>query len=335
MPKVLLTGAAGFIGFHLAKYLLQKNYEVIGVDEINNYYNTSLKINRLKELEINHIEEGKIEKSTKYSFSFIKMSTYNRKAVETLFADNKFDYIVHLAAQAGVRHSIDNPFAYSQSNIEGFLPLLEACRRHKPKHLIFASSSSVYGNSNKIPFSEDDNVDKPISLYAATKKANELMAYTYSHLYNISITGLRFFTVYGPWGRPDMAYFKFAKAIMEDKPIDVYNNGDLKRDFTYIDDITQGIEKLLKQPSNKTPSYDIFNIGNSNPVRLMDFISILEEKMGKKAIKNFKPMQPGDVYETYASTEKLNSRIGYKPDTPLERGLSNFAAWYKSYFKTN
>lgn len=335
MAKVLITGAAGFIGFHLTKYFIQNNYQVSGIDEINHYYDTQLKLDRLKELGIDEPNSDSIIHSGLKNFSFVKLSTYNRAGIEALFEKEKFDFIIHLAAQAGVRHSIDNPFAYSQSNIEGFLPLLEACRKHKPKHFIFASSSSVYGNNNKIPFSEKDRVDKPISLYAATKKANELMAYTYSHLYNISVTGLRFFTVYGPWGRPDMAYFKFAKAIMEEKPIDVYNNGDLKRDFTYIDDITQGIAKLLDQPSTQTPSYDIFNIGNSTPVRLMDFISILEEKMGKKAIKNFKPMQPGDVYETYASTEKLNAKIGYKPSTTLEKGLTVFADWYKSYYKTN
>lgn len=335
MPRVLLTGSAGFIGFHLAKHLVSNNYEVFGIDEINDYYDTNLKINRLKELGIFEVEQEKIVSSRNIPFTFMKLSTYNREGIEELFAKNSFDYVIHLAAQAGVRHSIDNPYAYTQSNIEGFLPILEACRTYKPKHFIFASSSSVYGNSDKIPFSENDTVDKPISLYAATKKANELMAHTYSHLYNISITGLRFFTVYGPWGRPDMAYFKFARAIMEERPIDVYNNGDLKRDFTYIDDITKGIKKLLTQPSVQKPSFDIFNIGNSTPVRLMDFISILEEKMGKKALKNFKPMQPGDVYETYASTEKLNNKTGYKPDTPLEKGLAEFAKWYKSYFKTN
>ncbi|PLX22442.1 MAG: hypothetical protein C0599_06375, partial [Salinivirgaceae bacterium] len=269
------------------------------------------------------------------NFIFCKGCTDNRQLIETIFEEHKFDYVIHLAAQAGVRNSIDNPYAYTQSNIEGFLPLLEACRHHQPKHFIFASSSSVYGNSNSIQFKETDSVDTPISLYAATKKANELMAYTYSHLYNISVTGLRFFTVYGPWGRPDMAYYKFAKAIIDNKPIDIYNNGDLERDFTYIDDITQGIEKLIKKPSKNSPSYDIYNIGNSSPVKLMEFISTLEEKLGKEAIKNFKPMQPGDVFRTYASTEKLDKAIEYKPNTPLELGLERFANWFKEYYKLN
>jgi UDP-glucuronate 4-epimerase len=335
MQKVFITGVAGFIGFHLTRKLLDLDYEIYGIDEINNYYDIQLKIDRLKELGINSINEGAIESNKYHSFQFQKISTYKKEAIQEIFDSNQFDYVIHLAAQAGVRHSIDQPYDYTQSNIEGFLPILEACRKHKPKHFIFASSSSVYGNSTKIPFNENDTVDHPISLYAATKKANELMAYTYSHLYNIPATGLRFFTVYGPWGRPDMAYFKFAKSILEEKPIDIYNNGELRRDFTYIDDITEGIEKLLNKPSSEKPSYDIYNIGNSKPVHLMEFISILEDKIGKKAIKNFKPMQPGDVYETYASTEKLNSKTGYTPSTTLEEGLSFFADWYKSYFKTN
>ncbi|WP_462281021.1 NAD-dependent epimerase/dehydratase family protein [Salinivirga cyanobacteriivorans] len=331
MLKVLITGAAGFIGYHLSKELLNKGFEVVGIDEINDYYSTKLKYDRLKELGINF--SGEKEPLNHKAFEFRAVSTYDKKAIETLFSTHRFDYVIHLAAQAGVRYSITNPYSYTQSNIEGFLPLIEACRHHKPKHFIFASSSSVYGNCKKVPFEEDDVVDYPISLYAATKKANELMAYTYSHLYNIPTTGLRFFTVYGPWGRPDMAYFKFAKAIMAGEPIDVYNNGDLMRDFTYIDDITEGIYNLLDKPSEKNPSYEIFNIGNSQPVKLMDFIATLENHLNKKAIKNYKPMQPGDVYKTYASTEKLEQHVHYKPDTSLNAGLGRFVEWFKGYNK--
>lgn len=332
MPKILITGAAGFIGFHLTRKLLQQNYTIIGIDEINDYYDPQLKWDRLKAL---GLQQNVIEykgSQTGGRFTFIRMSTYEKEKIENLFNETQFDYIVHLAAQAGVRNSIDNPYAYTQSNIEGFLPILESCRHYPPKHLIFASSSSVYGNSTKIPFEESDTVDHPISLYAATKKANELMAHTYSHLYNIPITGLRFFTAYGPWGRPDMAYFKFANAIFKNHPIEIYNNGDLKRDFTYIDDITEGIEKLLNTPSPEEPTYEIFNIGNSKPVKLMDFISTLENKLGKKAKKIFKPMQPGDVYATFASTEKLHRKTGYEPSTTLEEGLEKFAKWFVDYY---
>ncbi len=325
MDKVLITGAAGFIGFHLTRRLLGENYQVIGIDELNDYYSVDLKKDRLAEL-------GWRKGENNENFQFYQFSTYDRRAIEGLFEDNKFDFVIHLAAQAGVRHSIDNPYSYTLSNIEGFLPILEACRNHPPKHMIFASSSSVYGNSNKIPFDETDVVDKPVSLYAATKKANELMAYTYSHLYNIPITGLRFFTVYGPWGRPDMAYFKFAKAILDGKPIDVYNNGNLRRDFTYIDDVVDGICGLLKKPSGKEPPYNIFNIGNSIPVNLLEFINILEDKLGKKSIKSFKPMQAGDVYETYASVKKISDYINYQPRVNLETGLQRFANWFKDYY---
>ncbi len=330
MAKVLITGAAGFIGFHITQKLLNKGFTVTGLDEINNYYAPQLKTDRLRELGIEHIKAGTVQSSS--NFTFIQGSTYNKEIIESLFADHPFDYVIHLAAQAGVRNSIENPYAYTQSNIEVFLPILEACRHYTPKHLIFASSSSVYGNNTKIPFKESDAVDHPISLYAATKKANELMAHTYSHLYNIPATGLRFFTVYGPWGRPDMAYFKFAKSIMDNKPIDVYNNGDLRRDFTYIDDITEGIERLLENPSKDKPAFEIFNIGNSKPVKLMDFISTLEQKLGKEAKKIYKPMQPGDVYETYASTAKLEARINYSPGTKLAEGLERFADWFRAYY---
>mgnify|MGYP006297640803 CR=1 FL=1 len=332
MSKVLITGAAGFIGFHLTQKLLKKGFTVVGIDEINDYYDPELKTDRLKQLGIENIESGRWVENPSGELKFIQASTYSRTVVEEIFATHTFDYVVHLAAQAGVRNSIDNPYKYTQSNIEGFLPILEGCRHKTPKHLIFASSSSIYGNNSKIPFEESDTVDHPISLYAATKKANELMAHTYSHLYNLPVTGLRFFTVYGPWGRPDMAYYKFARAIFEGKEIEIFNNGNLKRDFTYIDDITEGIEKLLDKPSKHNPAYEIFNIGNSHPVKLMDFISSLEQNLGKEAKKVFKPMQPGDVYETYASTEKLHKKTGYQPSTKLEDGLANFAKWFLKYY---
>jgi UDP-glucuronate 4-epimerase len=332
MSKVFLTGAAGFIGFHLIKLLLERNYEVIGIDELNDYYDVQLKKDRLKELGIEEIDEHVFTTSSRYPLSFGKISTYNRTQIEQIFSNHKFDYVIHLAAQAGVRNSIDNPYTYTQSNIEGFLPILEGCRHNKPKHLVYASSSSVYGNSKKVPFEESDSVDNPISLYAATKKANELMAHTYSHLYDIPATGLRFFTVYGPWGRPDMAYFKFADKIYSEQPIDIYNNGDLKRDFTYIDDVVKGIANILPKELTCNPRYQILNIGNSKPVNLMDFISTLEEKLGKSAMKNYLPMQLGDVNETYASTKKLEAFTNYKPSTSLKDGLEKFADWYNSYY---
>ncbi|ALO14280.1 UDP-glucose 4-epimerase [Salinivirga cyanobacteriivorans] len=332
MSRVLITGAAGFIGFHLTKKLMNKGFEITGIDEINDYYEPKLKRDRLQQLGIQNAKPGTWVSNPDGNLNFIQASTYDKDIVEDIFDKYDFDYVIHLAAQAGVRNSIDNPYKYTQSNIEGFLPILEACRHKTPKHLIFASSSSIYGNNTKIPFEESDAVDHPISLYAATKKANELMAHTYSHLYNIPVTGLRFFTVYGPWGRPDMAYFKFAKAIFEGNEIEIFNNGDLKRDFTYIDDITEGIEKLLDKPSEDSPTYDIFNIGNSHPVKLMDFISTLEQELGKEAKKVYKPMQPGDVYKTYASTEKLNKKTGYQPATNLKEGLSVFAEWFLNYY---
>lgn len=330
--NILITGAAGFIGYHVTQALANSGNKIIAIDELNDYYDINLKLDRLKQLGIHSNPNSNEWNSDKHSITFIKTGTYDREKIEELFSTSKFDYVIHLAAQAGVRNSITNPYDYTKSNIDGFLPILEGCRNHPVKHLLYASSSSVYGNSNKVPFEETDIVDNPISLYAATKKANELLAYTYSHLYAIPTTGLRFFTVYGPWGRPDMAYFKFAKAILEGKPIDVYNNGDLKRDFTYIDDITKGIEQLLNRPPTNPPWSDVFNIGNSSPVNLMDFISILEKNMEQEAMKNYKPMQPGDVYETYASTSKLEKHIGYKPNTPLSKGLEKFAKWYKEYY---
>jgi UDP-glucuronate 4-epimerase len=310
--KVLVTGAAGFIGFHLVNRLITEGFEVVGLDIINNYYDVNLKYSRLKECGIDEAEinENILINSNKYSnYQFIKLNIEDKKNLFNLFQKEKFDYVINLAAQAGVRYSIENPDVYISSNIVGFLNILEACRHHKIKHLVYASSSSVYGLNGKIPFSTSDNVDHPISLYAASKKSNELMAHTYSHLYNIPTTGLRFFTVYGPWGRPDMALFLFTKAILDDKPIDVYNNGKMFRDFTYIDDIVEGIYKVANNPSkgnknwdNKNPNpsdsispYKIYNIGNSTPVKLMDFISEIEKNLNKKAKINFLPLQPGDV----------------------------------------
>lgn len=330
--KILVTGAAGFIGFHLTQKLAKLNHSITAIDELNSYYDIELKKNRLKELGISVQNDANPVQSNKYDISFIKVATYKTALIESIFEKNKFDCVIHLAAQAGVRNSISNPYDYTKSNIDGFLPILEGCRNHKIKHLLYASSSSVYGNSGKVPFEETDTVDNPISLYAATKKANELMAHTYSHLYGIPTTGLRFFTVYGPWGRPDMAYYKFANAITNNEPIDIYNNGDLKRDFTFIDDIIEGIINLIPNSSTNIPPCEIFNIGNSKPVHLMEFISILESKLGKAAIKNYKDMQPGDVYVTYASTEKLEKHINYKPNTPLDKGLEEFAKWYNKYY---
>ncbi len=326
--KVLVTGAAGFIGFHLTLALLERDDEVVGIDNLNDYYDPALKQLRLDE----------IAKHSKCSnFEFIKADISDRGLMEQLFADNSFDVVVNLAAQAGVRYSLENPHAYVESNLVGFVNILEGCRHSKVKHLVYASSSSVYGMNVKQPFSTDDRVDYPISLYAATKKSNELMAHTYSHLYNIPTTGLRFFTVYGPYGRPDMAYYKFTKAILNGDPIDVYNNGVMKRDFTYIDDIVEGVVRVMDKtpPPNKNkysmakPPYRIYNIGNNNPVTLRDFISAIEEACGVKANKNLLPMQPGDVPVTYAQVDKLINDVGFKPSTNIEFGLSKFVNWFK------
>ncbi len=330
--KVLVTGAAGFIGFHLTLALLDRNDEVVGIDNLNDYYDPALKQLRLDE----------IAKHPKCSnFEFIKADISERAFMEQLFVDNSFDVVVNLAAQAGVRYSLENPHAYVESNLVGFVNILEGCRHSKVKHLVYASSSSVYGMNVKQPFSTDDRVDYPISLYAATKKSNELMAHTYSHLYNIPTTGLRFFTVYGPYGRPDMAYFKFTKAILNGDPIDVYNNGVMKRDFTYIDDIIEGVVRVMdKTPtpienkySTAKPPYRIYNIGNNNPVTLRDFISAIENSCGAKANENLLPMQPGDVPETYADIEALIDNFKFNPSTNLENGISNFTHWYINYNK--
>lgn len=321
--KVLITGAAGFIGFHLSKKLLEQGMTVIGFDNINNYYDVTLKYARLD-----------ILKKFPY-FTFVKGDLADNTAVEKLFCDNKFDIVVNLAAQAGVRYSIENPRAYIDSNIIGFFNILEACRHNEVEHLLYASSSSVYGNQEKTPFSTDDNVDSPISLYAATKKSNELMAYTYSHLYGIPATGLRFFTVYGPYGRPDMAYFGFTKKIYAGESIKIFNNGDMYRDFTYIDDIVQGIENMLCNPPKMQngAQHKVYNIGNNSPEKLMYFIETLEKALGKTAKKEYLPMQAGDVYQTYADVSELMKDFDFKPATSIEEGLGKFAEWYKDYYK--
>ena len=321
--RYLITGGAGFIGFYLSKALLEKGAAVIGIDNMNDYYEVSLKEDRLAILQ-------EFE-----NYHFIKGDISDKETVFRLFQEYKPQIAVNLAAQAGVRYSIDNPDAYIQSNIVGFFNILEACRRFPVEHLVFASSSSVYGGNKKVPFSTEDQVDKPVSLYAATKKSNELMAYSYSKLYQIPLTGLRFFTVYGPMGRPDMAYFKFAKKIMADEPIQIYNNGDMLRDFTYIDDIVTGVENILcnpPAPDENGAAYKIYNIGNNKPEKLMDYIAVLEKCLGKEAKKEYLPMQPGDVYETYADVSRLMEDYGFKPSTTIEEGLESFARWFKAYY---
>lgn len=321
--KLLITGAAGFIGFHLSNSLLKKGVNVIGYDNINDYYDVNLKYKRLDIL----------KKNT--NFTFIKGDLTDKESLEKVFVEHKPDIIINLAAQAGVRYSIENPEAYIQSNIIGFLNVLECCRNHTIEHLLFASSSSVYGLNKKIPFSTEDKVDKPVSLYAATKKSDELMAHAYSKLYGIPSTGLRFFTVYGPFGRPDMAYFSFAEKIMSDQPIKIFNNGDMYRDFTYVDDIVQGIENMICNHPTKNEDgiqYKIYNIGNNKPEKLMDFIRKLEQCLGKEAKKEYLPMQQGDVYQTYADITDLIEDFNFKPNTPIDVGLSKFAEWYKENY---
>lgn len=319
----LITGGAGFIGFYLSKALLEKGAKVIGIDNLNDYYEVSLKEDRLEIL----------KKFPEYQF--VKGDILDKETVFRVFEEFAPQIVVNLAAQAGVRYSIDNPDAYIQSNIVGFFHILEACRHFPVEHLVFASSSSVYGGNKKVPFSTEDQVDKPVSLYAATKKSNELMAYAYSKLYGIPLTGLRFFTVYGPMGRPDMAYFKFAKKIMAGEPIQIYNNGDMLRDFTYIDDIVTGVENILCNPpetDENGAAYKIYNIGNNQPEKLMDYIAVLEKCLGREAKKEFLPMQPGDVYETYADVSELMKDYGFKPSTTIEEGLSRFAEWFLTYY---
>ncbi|MBL4745959.1 MAG: NAD-dependent epimerase [Flavobacteriaceae bacterium] len=337
--KILVTGAAGFIGFHLAEALLRQGEEVVGIDNINDYYDVNLKYDRLAESGIRKeqiSDKGCLLKSHKYEkYRFGKIDITDLPKLEQLFKKENFTHVVNLAAQAGVRYSIENPHAYVQSNLVGYVNLLECCRHHKIAHFVYASSSSVYGANSKIPFSEDDKVEQPVSLYAATKKSNELMAYTYSHLYNLQTTGLRFFTVYGPWGRPDMAPMLFANAISNGAPIKVFNNGDMQRDFTYIDDIVEGIVRCINLKTMKFPKVEIFNIGNSKPENLMAFIAIIEGCLGKKAIKNYMPMQDGDVKVTYADTRKLNEAIRYQPKYSLEKGVTKFINWFKLYGNGN
>lgn len=332
--KFLVTGAAGFIGFHACKRLLEAGHEVVGIDNMNDYYDVNLKQSRLDLLQ-------------SPLFSFHKIDLADREGMAQLFASEKFNRVIHLAAQAGVRYSLENPFAYADSNLIGYLNILEGCRHNKVEHLLYASSSSVYGLNRKMPFSTDDSVDHPVSLYAATKKANELMAHTYSHLYGIPTIGLRFFTVYGPWGRPDMALFKFTKAMLEGKSIDVYNYGKMKRDFTYIDDIVEAIVRMQDiipqpnpewtvetgSPADSSAPYRVYNIGNSSPVELMDYITALEEALGMKAEKNMMPIQPGDVLETSADTKPLYDMVGFRPQTSVKQGVKNFVDWYKAYYK--
>ncbi|MBC2619941.1 MULTISPECIES: NAD-dependent epimerase [Citrobacter] len=331
--KYLVTGAAGFIGFHVSKRLLEAGHQVVGIDNLNDYYDVSLKQARLELL----VHPG---------FQFHKSDLADRESMSALFASGHFDRVIHLAAQAGVRYSLENPHAYADSNLTGFLNILEGCRHNKIQHLLYASSSSVYGMNRKMPFSTDDSVDHPVSLYAATKKANELMAHTYSHLYGLPTTGLRFFTVYGPWGRPDMALFKFTKAMLEGKSIDVYNYGKMKRDFTYIGDIAEAIIRLQDvipapneewtvesgSPATSSAPYCVYNIGNSSPVELMDYIKALEEALGIDATKNMLPLQPGDVLETSADTKALYDVIGFKPTTTVKDGVKNFVDWYRDFY---
>jgi UDP-glucuronate 4-epimerase len=340
MRTHLVTGAAGFIGFHLALRLLREGERVVGFDSVNDYYDVNLKRSRLVELE-------KVARSSPGEFRLIEADLADRSAIDQAFAQHRFDRVVHLAAQAGVRYSLTHPRSYVQSNLVGFINILEACRHQQVPHLTYASSSSVYGANRTLPFSVDHNVDHPLSLYAATKKANELMAHSYSHLYQLPTTGLRFFTVYGPWGRPDMALFIFTKAILEGKPIDVFNHGQMRRDFTYIDDIVEGVYRTSEtiaapdpkwsgehpNPATSAAPYRIYNIGNSQPVSLDHFISVIEGKLDRRAIRNDLPMQPGDVTATYADIEALEQAVGFRPSTPIEVGIGRFIDWYRDYYR--
>lgn len=350
MAKTLITGTAGFIGFHLAKKLLDRGDEVVGLDCINDYYDLRVKYGRLEETGIDRedITYNRLVQSNKYpGYRFIQLKLEDAQGVNDLFQQEQFDTVINLAAQAGVRYSLENPKAYVDSNIVGFVNILEACRHNGVKHLSYASSSSVYGLNETRPFSVQHNVDHPISLYAASKKSNELMAHTYSHLFELPTTGLRFFTVYGPWGRPDMALFLFTKAILEGKPINVFNNGKMSRDFTYVGDIVEGVTRVNDNPptgnadwsgadpdpsTSKAP-YTIYNIGNNAPVKLMDFVAIIEKCLGKEAEKNFMPMQPGDVTATYADVQSLIDNLGYQPNTSLETGVSKFVEWYRDFYQ--
>jgi len=347
--NILVTGTAGFIGFHLAKALSERGDEVTGLDNINEYYDVELKYARLREtgIKTEKIKYNEIQKSTRYQqYSFIKLDLNDRDGLFKLFEKKRFDAVCHLAAQAGVRYSLKNPYVYLNSNINGFLNILEACRIYNVNNLCFASSSSVYGLNQSLPLNTDDNVDHPVSLYAATKKANELMAHSYSYLYNIKTTGIRFFTVYGPWGRPDMALFIFVSNILRGKPIEVYNYGKMRRDFTFIDDIVEGIILVMDNPakpikaldgenlspSSSTAPYRIYNLGSSSPIELIDFIKEIENKLRRKAIKNMLPLQPGDVKATYADTQSISNDLGYHSKTSIKDGISSFISWYKNYY---
>ena len=334
MTRHLITGTAGFIGFHLAKRLLERGEEVVGFDNVNNYYSVELKRDRLAQL------------ADFDNYTFVEADLADQTAVDSVFKQHEFDRVVNLAAQAGVRYSLTNPRAYTESNIVGFLNILEACRHAKTPHLTYASSSSVYGGCTRMPFSTSDRVDHPLSLYAATKRSNEMMAHTYSHLYGLPTTGLRFFTVYGPWGRPDMALFLFTKAILENRPIEVFNEGRMRRDFTYIDDIVEGVDRTSQQiaqpdpswnsddpnPSTSSAPYRVFNIGNHQPVELSHFIEVIEEALGRKAQRKLLPMQPGDVPATYANIDALEAAVGFRPSTPIETGVRRFIDWYRDYY---
>ena len=333
--KILVTGAAGFIGFHLAQYLLNRGDQVVGLDNLNDYYDVSLKKARLQQIEDHQ------------RFHFVHLDLADLDGISRLFKTEQFDRVVNLAAQAGVRYSLENPHAYINSNVQGFMNILEGCRHNDVKHLVYASSSSVYGANTAMPFSVHDNVDHPVSLYAASKKSNELMAHTYSHLYDLPTTGLRFFTVYGPWGRPDMALFLFTRAILAEEPIKVFNYGKMRRDFTYVADIVEGVARTLDRTAQSNPSwsgdqpdpgtsaapYRLYNIGNNNPVELMHLIEVLEQALGKTAQKDFMPIQPGDVPATYADVDALQQDVGFKPDTPIEQGVERFVAWYRDYYR--
>ncbi len=335
--KVLVTGSAGFIGYFISKRLCDEGAAVIGVDNLNSYYDVNLKNSR-----------NKLLQTGCPGYTFYKLDISDRRKLQELFDEHRFEYVVNLAAQAGVRYSIENPYAYLDSNLAGFLNILECCRHNGVKHLVFASSSSVYGMNTEVPFSVHHNVDHPVSLYAATKKSNELMAHCYAHLYGIPVTGLRFFTVYGPWGRPDMAYFKFTEAILNGRPIDVYNNGDMERDFTYIDDIVEGVCRIIRKvpagnpgwngsrpdPGSSSAAYRIYNMGNNRPESLMRFIAVIEEALGIKARINFLPMQPGDVKSTCADIDELVRDTGYAPHTPIESGIKAFVRWYREFYRT-
>ncbi len=350
--KILVTGTAGFIGHNLAKKLLERGDEVVGLDNINDYYDVNLKYGRLQDLGIKReeVKEGEFATSSKYpKHKFIKLDLSDRDGMEDLFEEEKFDAVCNLAAQAGVRYSLENPHAYINSNVVGFMNILEGCRHHGVENLSYASSSSVYGLNKSQPFKTSDHTDHPVSLYAATKKSNEMMAHTYAHLYGVRTTGLRFFTVYGPWGRPDMAPMLFTDAILSDRAIKVFNHGDMSRDFTYIDDIVEGIVNVIDNPaksdenwdatnpnpSSSTAPYKVYNIGNNEPVRLMDFIQAIEEKLEKEAEKNFMDMQPGDVQSTYADVQGLIKDMNYKPDTSIKEGVSAFVDWYKEFYKVS